>query len=556
MSARRSQYEPVVISSQSTVQYPELLYRNGSSSSSPQKCTSAAAGKTNKRSVKEHSNILYSILSCQIDLQSPPVPTTSKYCKKDEVVDMEVGVSEYGGQGSPIDPQMLSLDSGNSRHRESVFPLSSKQRLLVRPEEIENTVKWRKNKDMSRTPSRDSFLNVNGHSAVSSDESLPGGNSNDAFGWWTNSERNAEELVEQARNKMTRLSTDGIICNSISDGTICSSKSESSILCPVEAPVTNSLESLSNPGTPRSSICDEMNHRKYSMGSRYAQNMQGSTACPVDLSCKRKRVESCSSVQTIRRPPANIIGDDFNLALGGAVDHSLLRAKLRGRSSTFSTAPLSTTTAKKNVNVTDVSLLEAALRGRSSTFSIGMHPSSSNFNSFIHRNGSSKDCFTPQQLWLASRQYVTLAKRNLNPVKARVLERLTAMTTFALDLPEFCVLPFADQRSLLIGAMHRLLLLFMAETNLEFAVTTIQKDDNLVMDEANVSETSATEKMRRRNEVPTMQFVESVQNFIGKCQAINIRPSEYFFMRWIILFHPSECCSTLYLIKSCYIFSF
>jgi hypothetical protein len=118
------------------------------------------------------------------------------------------------------------------------------------------------------------------------------------------------------------------------------------------------------------------------------------------------------------------------------------------------------------------------------------------------------------------------------------------MVNFVLDLPEFNALPVNDQKALLTGSAHRLLLLFMAEANLEFAVTAVHYDDEEV-----VAAMKAADEMveglggdgqpavRRRFEVPTKQFVEGVQNFISKCQTIGIRPSEYFFMRWIILFH-------------------
>jgi len=298
------------------------------------------------------------------------------------------------------------------------------------------------------------------------------------------SSKNSEDLIEQARHKLMRLTTD---------------------VLPASAA---SVKSLSHPGTPPSPPRPDL-PRKYSMGNQDLQRLQrhgrhsGSerktwrrdAIDPVDLSVKRKR--SAPEVSCLKT--AFIDGDSDG-------NNSILRSALRGRSSTFTYG------------------------GRPPTDSFGK---GSLMNSMLGGSGS-QDCLLQQ----AGRQRVTLAKRNLNPVKARVLERLHAMVNFVLDLPEFNALPVNDQKVLLTSSAHRLLLLFMAEANMEFAVTTVHYDeDDQVSSETAVDSDGQSLLPKRRLEMPTGQFVDGIQNFITKCQSIGIRPSEYFFMKWIVLFH-------------------
>lgn len=42
-----------------------------------------------------------------------------------------------------------------------------------------------------------------------------------------------------------------------------------------------------------------------------------------------------------------------------------------------------------------------------------------------------------------------------------------------------------------------------------------------------------------------MQFVDGIQNFIRKCQSLQISPNEYFYMRMIILFHAGSALNSL-----------
>lgn len=121
-------------------------------------------------------------------------------------------------------------------------------------------------------------------------------------------------------------------------------------------------------------------------------------------------------------------------------------------------------------------------------------------------------------------QRVALAKRNMMPVLARIADRLSGAVGFARSLPEFLQFPAEDQVLLLVQACPRLLLLYLAEDNFQFAVTPVRS-------------TAGDPEVKADAEEPTMQFVETVQNFIGKCQTQGIGSTEYFYMRMIVLFH-------------------
>jgi len=124
------------------------------------------------------------------------------------------------------------------------------------------------------------------------------------------------------------------------------------------------------------------------------------------------------------------------------------------------------------------------------------------------------------------RQCVQLAKKNHLPIIARISNRLNKVIEFAKSLPEFTSMSPTDQVTLLVASCPRLLLLYMAEMNLQFAVTPIHVD-----------ETRSAQAAVSGVILPTVQFVDSIQTFIRKCQCINVSPNEYFYMRMISLFH-------------------
>lgn len=130
-------------------------------------------------------------------------------------------------------------------------------------------------------------------------------------------------------------------------------------------------------------------------------------------------------------------------------------------------------------------------------------------------------------------QHVTLAKKTLLPVTARVAELLKRSVEFACSLPEFVSLSAADRQSLLASALPRLVVLYMAEQNLQFAVTPAHEDDHHVPMDCD----HLLPLTDRLAELPTQQFVEGVQNLIRKCQLLQINANEFFYMRMITLFH-------------------
>lgn len=131
----------------------------------------------------------------------------------------------------------------------------------------------------------------------------------------------------------------------------------------------------------------------------------------------------------------------------------------------------------------------------------------------------------------AGHQRVALAKRNMMPILARIADRLSGAVGFSRSLPEFLQFPEEDQALLLVQACPRLLLLYLAEDNFQFAVTPVRS--------------AVDPEAKPDTEEPTMQFVETVQNFIGKCQTQAIGATEYFYMRMIVLFHTGTSINLL-----------
>ncbi|KAI0214214.1 hypothetical protein LSAT2_000689, partial [Lamellibrachia satsuma] len=113
----------------------------------------------------------------------------------------------------------------------------------------------------------------------------------------------------------------------------------------------------------------------------------------------------------------------------------------------------------------------------------------------------------------------------LLPVSARVLDWLLRTVRFARALPQFANLSHHDKVALLLNSWPRVLLLYMAETDFEFAVTTVPSGPTTV------------EGASGDSEVPTMNSVEGIQRFIRKCQALNLDSTEYEYMRIATLFH-------------------
>lgn len=143
----------------------------------------------------------------------------------------------------------------------------------------------------------------------------------------------------------------------------------------------------------------------------------------------------------------------------------------------------------------------------------------------------------------SEKQLVTLAKKNLLPVTARITDLLGRIADFARSLPEFLRLSLTDQELVLTSACLRLLVLYMAETNLQFATTVVSPDSGSSPSDCPTGngEGPALTRTDERPREPTVQFVRCLQNFVRKCQALNVTGEEYFHMKLITLFHSGRC---------------
>ena len=338
----------------------------------------------------------------------------------------------------------------------------------------------------SRTPSRDSLASYD--ESIASDESAAR---------WSSSGGRADLLLEDARSKLMHLSTK-------SDGS--PSHYESDI----------DMRSLSQPGSPHTPI---QAFRKYSEGSQLRSRFQHLRTAgyrsavhsigsdhPVDLSCKRKKFECSPGMPYPRRATiSHHVASNVSLDEGIDDDSSSER-----------------------------SILKSILTGRVRSNSMSVCGNR-------HATGDLGDSGSK----LNPRQHVTLAKKNLLPVKARITDLLNKSIEFACQLQCFTALPLADQRSLLVNAAPRLLLLEMARSNIQFAVTPVHGSGSQLAEEGEMASTAGDDVTSKdtqsaspqdSTEIPTQQFVESVQNFVKKCQLFGISTEEYFYMRMIALF--------------------
>jgi len=340
----------------------------------------------------------------------------------------------------------------------------------------------------SRTPSRDSLASYD--ESIASDES--------AIQWGSGSGR-ADMLLEDARSKLMTLSTK-------SDGS------------PIHYESDIDTRSLSQPGSPHTPI---QAFRKYSEGSQLRSRFQHlrsgyrsavhSTGSdhPVDLSCKRKKFECTPGLPYARRATiSHHVTSNISLDEGIGDDSSSVQS--------------------------EQSILKSILTGRVRSNSMSVCGNR-------HATGDLGDLGSK----LNPRQHVTLAKKNLLPVKARIIGLLNKIIEFACQLQCFSALPIADQRSLLVNAAPRLLLLEMARSNIQFAVTPVHGSGSQLAEEGEMGSAAGddggSKKMQSSSpqdsaEMPTQQFVESVQNFVKKCQSFGVSAEEYFYMRMIALF--------------------
>lgn len=347
--------------------------------------------------------------------------------------------------------------------------------------------------DMSRTSSHDSLTS---YDSVS-DENLRNHSPN---------QQQSEVLLEVTRKKLMNLLMGG---NGAEHPGSPHSQSPAS--------QDEDMRSLSQPGSPPSNQSSQEVCRKYSEGSQRVHikaKLQSARArydhLPVDLSCKRKKfIRNVAKQSLIEGIEADILPDE---GIDECGDHSILKSVLTGRG--------------RSNSLSVFELRRLCMAGRSGAEGRNGH-ALLNINSDLSQ-------LTGR---ISGRQRVTLAKKNLLPVIARISDRLNKIVEFAKSLPEFMRLSLADQKALLTNACPRLLLLYMAETNLQFAVTTVPDAGIQLPPSASASNSSLNGASQVEWETPTMQFVECVQNFIRKCQTVGISANEYFYMRMITLFH-------------------
>lgn len=133
--------------------------------------------------------------------------------------------------------------------------------------------------------------------------------------------------------------------------------------------------------------------------------------------------------------------------------------------------------------------------------------------------------------FVTSTTRITLAKKNMFPVSSRVSDWLVKIVQFAKTIPEFQNLSHNDKVTLILNSWTRLLILYMSESNFQFVVTPLHNYN---------SQTESTTSNNPAPEEPTMKSVETVQNFIRKCQNMNLDQKEYAFLRMAVLFNAGK----------------
>ena len=247
--------------------------------------------------------------------------------------------------------------------------------------------------------------------------------------------------------------------------------------------------------TPNSTVSSPL-----PQGIKRSFSSQDESEQPMDLSCKRLRTDTPPSAPTT---PISSEADLDTPSNGG----SILKSILCGASSSFFSSS---------------SLLRKPSTTSSMSPSSPAKPARRESTSSVSSNSSSVSISRCS----SSRSRVALAKKMMLPVRARVSDWMLKVVQFAKSQPEFASLPsLKDKLALLSQAWARILLLFMAETNFEFAVTPIHGEEDDGKWDA---------------ECPTMQSVQDVQTFITKCQTLNMDSQEYHLMRMALLFYSGE----------------
>ncbi|XP_059138473.1 photoreceptor-specific nuclear receptor-like [Physella acuta] len=249
---------------------------------------------------------------------------------------------------------------------------------------------------------------------------------------------------------------------------------------------------------------------------------------PMDLSCKKT---------SRKRTAVSAFLDASSKHDASPVLSSSLPAKFNVSSEFLSTLPSSSFTSSSSPSMhsfppspgdgqqgEEFSLLRNLLSvGKHFSNSTGLSNSTPNLSSERGCESPASDSYprTP----VTGTTKVQLAKKNLFPVSARVSDWLVKIVQFAKSIPEFSSLSHNDKVTLTLNSWSRLMLLYMAESNFQFAVTPIPTIDS-----------SSVESSPSQDE-PTMKSVEGVQTFIKKCQQMSVDSKEYEFLRMLVLFN-------------------
>ena len=148
------------------------------------------------------------------------------------------------------------------------------------------------------------------------------------------------------------------------------------------------------------------------------------------------------------------------------------------------------------------------------------------YNSDSDQDSSPSESFKPD-IPITSSTRVTLAKKNMFPITSRVSDWLVKAVKFSKSIPEFATLSQNDKMTLLLNSWTRLILLYMAEQDFEFAVTP------LPMEQQNTGVSPPPDE-------PSMKSVESIQSIIKKCKSMCLDQKEYALLRMAVLFNAGK----------------
>ena len=303
---------------------------------------------------------------------------------------------------------------------------------------------------------------------------------------------------------------------------------------------------------------------------------------PMDLSCKRPRRATMASLSNIRRrlpPPTETVTQSSLINNGGsssssrhsdddermsttpapatpksmiepisppsrapsrdsvashgssaADDSSILRSILCGGGLNSSSGASETSYPSRPASVKSDASGAGMMLNPTSPGGSAMSEPASPSHSILSRLMAGSPCNAE------ANQRVGIAKKTLFPVRARVSFWLGQTVKFAKSLAEFSSLCFDDQMIVINNTWAKMLVVFMAENNFEFAVSTVAAGT----DSDSAADTAGNP------EVPTMKAVENVQGFIHKLHGLNLDVTEYEQLKTIVLFEIGTLPNNFY----------